>query len=98
MTTIVYEEIMTSRSANDSPRNVKKLTVKIMGDSPVAKNVEPSPRARRKTHKGARQRRPQGGIEVEGQFGPISGSYAPHVFTITAYLPHDGGRRLKVKE
>jgi hypothetical protein len=33
-------------------------------------------------------------FELQSHF---SSGYNPHMFTITAYLPYDGGRRLKVR-
>ena len=74
--------------SSPSYKNVKTVTttVKIMGDT--KDSGEGSPRTRR--HK-SRSKRKQP-IEVD----LIPASYQPGAFTITAYLPQDGGKRMKV--
>ena len=109
MTTIVYtEEVMTTNSPSSSPRNIQKFTVKIMegggnGTGPKA-NANSSGRTRRagspKPQKKYSIRKSMGQkktsqIEVV-RGGHFPGGYNPQIFTITAYLPHDGGKRLKV--
>lgn len=98
MTTIVYtEEVSRSTSPNSSPKNVQKLTVKIMedrkssagGGTPVHQRGG-SPKPQKSTRFSVRGTR-----KVQGHY---LSAYNPNVFTITAYLPHDGGRRLKVRE
>ena len=100
MTTIVYkEEMITS-----NPRNVKTktFTVQIMGSG-----SEPSPgggsRERTSSTKTSHRLTRGGSPKPSKKFGVKSGkqipsymTYHPHVFTITAYLPHEGGKRLKV--
>ncbi len=97
MTTIVYtEEVMSSNSPNSGPKNAQKLTVKIMEDrksggfsgTPVHQRGG-SPKPQKSTRFSVRGTR-----KLQGHHYPTG--YSQNVFTITAYLPHDGGRRLKV--
>lgn len=105
MTTIVYkEEMITSKSLSGAPRNVqttKTFTVQIMGDG------QNSGGARASGGKSHSQRHSRGGspkpakkFDVRSKSGKSSSfsspQYNPHIFTITAYLPHEGGKRLKV--
>ena len=105
MTTIVYkEEMITSKSpVSGTPRNVqtKTFTVSIMGD---AQNSGGSRASGGKSHSQRLSRtrggspKPEKKYDVRGSKSGKSPSYQynPHVFTITAYLPHEGGKRLKV--
>lgn len=100
MTTIVYtEEVMTSKSPNSgTERNITTFTVKFnMGDEARGspKHVPHSDSSKRRS-KSTRQKQ-EGKIskQLEVQSSFPSG-YNPHTFYITAYLPHDGGKRLKV--
>lgn len=113
MTTIVYkEETITSKSAvSGTPRNIqttKTFTVKIMGDTPPnTSSVGGGSRLGTTSQRPSRGGSPNpdkrfnvkskgGGKHTTGKH-TTSYTYDPRVFTITAYLPHDGGKRLKVK-
>lgn len=102
MTTIVYtEEIMTTKSPNSSPKNIQKFTVKIMeggssskggGINSGQKAGSPKPQKRFSVKHPRKDSKSKAQLEVHSHFP----GYNPHMFTITAYLPYDGGRRLKV--
>ncbi len=104
MTTIVYkEEMITSKSPiSGNPRNVqtKTFTVQIMGGEAQASGGSRATGG----GKSLSQRHTRGGspkptkkFEVRsGKKTSYSALYNPQMFTITAYLPHDGGKRLKV--
>ncbi len=109
MTTIVYkEEMITSKSPNSgTPRNVqtKTFTVQILkGDAPSSGGGGGGGGSRA-TSKSLTQRnsssrvgspKPNKKYDVRKMGKQTSYTYNPNVFTITAYLPHDGGKRLKV--
>jgi len=105
MTTIVYKEEMIT--SNSGPRNVqtKTFTVKISPSSGANRGVGGGGRGTG----GSKTQRPstRGGspkpdimFNVKSKPGKPPSSFPPHydprVFTITAYLPHEGGKRLKV--
>ena len=107
MTTIVYkEEMITSKSPiSGTPRNVqtKTFTVQIgMGDTQNSGGRGSG------GGKSLSQRHSRGGSpkpnkklfdvrgSKSGKQSSYSAQYNPHVFTITAYLPREGGRRLRV--
>ena len=102
MTTIVYtEEVTTTQSPNSSPRNVQKFTVKIMESSKGGEGRNGqragSPKPQKKFSVRHTRKEPKSkshSFEVQSHF---PSGYNPHMFTITAYLPYDGGRRLKVR-
>ena len=101
MTTIVYkEEMITSKSPiSGTPRNVKTktFTVQIMGSEGsqsggsgrTGGGGKPSQR-----HSRGGSPKPNKKFDVRRQ--PHGYQYDPNIFTITAYLPHEGGKRLKV--
>lgn len=103
MTTIVYkEEMITSKSPiSGTPRNVKTktFTVQIMGTE-----ASQSGGSNRTGGGKSSQRQSRGGSpKPNKKFDVRSGGrqsrnfqYDPNIFTITAYLPHEGGKRLKV--
>lgn len=105
MTTIVYKEEMITSTSRNSQR--KTVIVKIMGDSP---NSGATTRASGGSEKPPTTRHSRGGspkpskkFGVRGSkdgkqqsYSSLGSHYNPHVFSITAYLPHDGGKRLKV--
>ena len=100
MTTIVYtEEVMTTTSPNSSPRNIQKFTVQIMEDDknggrqPRSGSPKPQKRFSVVRHMRKSEHKSSKSFEVQSVF---PSNYNPHMFTITAYLPYDGGRRLKV--
>ncbi len=109
MTTIVYkEEMITSKSPiSGTPRNVKTktFTVQILGSEPPQSQGAASNRANSGGKSSQRLSRggspkPNKKYDVRGsKGGKLSHSYLydPSVFTITAYLPHEGGKRLKVR-
>ena len=103
MTTILYtvsEEVMTSKLPNSTPSDVQKFTVKMMGDttptggrgSGSQRQGSPKPAKRFSVRHGGRGHKPKAQVDVLNSF-PMG--YNPHMFTITAYLPYDGGKRLK---
>ena len=109
MTTIVYkEEMITSKSpTSGTPRNVKTktFTVQIMGGEPQSGSggrASGTGAAKSSTQRHSRGGSPKpnkkydvrGGKSAKHSF--TSSHYNPHMFTITAYLPHEGGKRLKV--
>ena len=87
------------RRTNSSPRNVQKFTVKIMGDNtPTSgrgggRQGSPKPQKRFSVRHGGKGHKSKPQMDVQSSF-PMG--YNPHMFTITAYLPYDGGKRLKV--
>ena len=104
MTTIVYkEEMITSTASSGAPRNVqsKMVTVQILSDgtsgsrtsgpsnTPRHQSRRGSPKPNKKIHNVR-----EGSKLGKGSF--TAGGYNSHPFTITAYLPHDEGKRLKV--
>lgn len=102
MTTIVYkEEMITTNTISGTPKNVKTktLTVQIMGGE-----ASQSSGSNRGSGGKSSQRLSRGGspkpnkkFDVRGKGGRQSyQQYNPNIFTITAYLPHEGGKRLKV--
>ena len=109
-TTIVYkEEMITSKSPNSgTPRNVqtKTFTVQIMGDGqssssrggPAAGGGGSSnPHTPRHSRGGSPKPNKKFSVKKGGKQSPYV-SYNPHIFTITAYLPYEGGKRLKVTQ
>lgn len=101
MTTIVYtEEVMTSKSPNSgAQRNIKTFTVKIMGDAPAESRGSPkhsaNPNTVSKQKRFSVRQKPESSSKMSSK-QQLELSYNPHTFNITAYLPHDGGKRLKV--
>ena len=105
MTTIVYkEEMITSKSPiSGNPRNVqtKTFTVQIMGGEAQGSSGGRGTvggKSLTQRHSRGGSPRPTKKFEVRsgGKKPPYSALYTPQMFTITAYLPHDGGKRLKV--
>lgn len=103
MTTIVYkEEMITSNASAGASRNVqtKTFTVQIMGDGSNRTSGVSAPRhttSRGGSPKPTKKFSVRGASKMgkQSSFTPPSG-YSPRSFTITAYLPHDGGKRLRV--
>lgn len=106
MTTIVYkEEMITSNANSGAPRNVqtKTFTVQIMGDgtgsgsrTSGSSSITPRHSSRGGSPKPAKKFSVRGASKMGKQSSFPPSGYNPHVFTITAYLPHDGGKRLRV--
>lgn len=111
MTTIVYkEEMITSKSpTSGTPRNVKTktFTVQIMGGEPQSgsgggrASGTGAAKSSSQRHSRGGSPKPNKKYDVRGGKGAkhssfTSSHYNPHMFTITAYLPHEGGKRLKV--
>ena len=105
MTTIVYkEEMITSKSPNSgTPRNVqtKTFTVQIgMGDAQSSGGNRSSSKSLTPRHSRGGSPNSAKKYDVRSSKsgkGSFSSHYNSQVFTITAYLPHDGGKRLKVR-
>ena len=106
MTTIVYKEEMITSTNSGTPRNVqtKTFTVQIMGDgtgggSRTVGNSSMTPR--HSSRGGSPKPSKKFSVRVASKMGKHSSFTPPsvynsHSFTITAYLPHDGGKRLRV--
>lgn len=103
MTTIVYtEEVMSGTSPSST--NVTRLLVEYghgMGDT------QSGPRSTGGTTTGGHQHRAGSPkpkkkfmVKRDSKLSSYSAGFPPgfnpHTFTITAYLPYDGGKRLKV--
>ena len=106
MTTIVFtEEVLTSKSPNSgAQRNIKTVTLKIMGDAQA--ETRGSPKNSTNPHSVSHKKKPSLKQKSESKLGKqqlefqssFTPGYNPHTFYINAYLPHDGGRRLKVSK
>ena len=105
MTTIVYkEEMITSTASSGAPRNVqsKMVTVQILSDGTASgsRTSGPSNTPRHQSRRGSPKPNKkihnvrEGSKLGKGSF--TAGGYNSHPFTITAYLPYDEGKRLKV--
>lgn len=98
--------MITSKSpVSGTPRNVqtKTFTVKIMGDTQNSGGNRTSgsgSKLHSQRHSRGGSPKPAKKYDVRGSKSgkqpSFSSQYNPHVFTITAYLPHEGGKRLKV--
>ena len=112
MTTIVYKEEMITSTASSGAPNVqssKTVTVKILSDDGRttsgnrSSGAPPSNTPRHSSHSSTRRGSPKPNKKIhnvrEGSKlskGSFSPGYSAHPFVITAYLPYDGGKRLKV--
>lgn len=98
MTTIVYkEEMITSKSPiSGTPRNVKTktFTVQITGTEASQNRTGGGKSSQRQSRGGSPK--PNKKFDVRSGRQSRSFQYDPNIFTITAYLPHEGGKRLKV--
>ena len=98
------EELMPGKPpSSGGPRNFKKFTVQIMGDTQSGpRSVSASHLSTVQAHRGGSPK-PKKRFSVKKsaskemyQHTSFPAGYNPHMFTITAYLPYDGGKRLKV--
>ena len=101
MTTIVYTEEVMSADSPSSANVTTYLAVEIgMGDSQSSRTAATGGDGgnRRAVSPAAKKK---GRVSVKTKSGgKLSGypaGFNPRAFTITAYLPSDGGRRLKVR-
>jgi hypothetical protein len=102
MTTIVYkEEMITSKSPiSGTPRNVKTktFTVQILGSEGSQNGGGNRTGGSKSSQRQSRGGSPKPNKKFDVRSGRQSRGYQydPSIFTITAYLPHEGGKRLKV--
>jgi len=111
MTTIVYKEEMITSTASPGAPNVqssKTVTVQILSDdgrttSGNRSSGVPSNTPRHTSHSSTRRGSPKPNKKIhnvrEGSKlskGSFTAGFGAHPFLITAYLPYDGGKRLKV--
>lgn len=85
----VDESLITSKSAIQSGRGVLNYSIVQMGNAAsIANDTSKDGSPRTSNSKKWFTRKPTASTFPSG--------YNPHMFTITAYLPYDGGKRLKV--